>query len=648
MTWVAWVAALAVLAGAGAGSYLAGREEWELRLGHRIGLAVSAGVGAAVVAALVAIPARAAVLPQTATSAPASAALAALLGVLIGVLAAVLTQTVRLAAVSIVLLIGVVWLLALISVAPSLPAGSSLPEVRLAVLDLFDAPPVAVLCAPLLALLICGGISFAARTRGLPPLQTAVATAAAPGLLALIYLVGTPGTGDRDGQTTPYAGALIALAVGLLTSLLIGIVRHRVAATCRPDRWRRRSPPRPARTRARRHRHPPGPGIGDAGQTLPSSAADSGVEFPPADRPAGFDSGLTSSFAPVRSPGFDAGLPATGTGAGLPLTGSGSPLTGSGLPLTGSGLTGTGLTGSGLPAAGTGPGSGLGSTPAPASTGFDPTLGPSRPGFDLAPGFGSTAEPRAGPRPAAPTRPPAPVGRPTRSRSAPGRGSPGSTAPCRVAEGSVHRPAERSAHRPADRSRPPGHPDPDRPVAGLRPPRHRIRHRYAGRPAGGARDGHPVLFDRPTDRRPVPHPPGPPPAPPIRWRARSGRRRNLHPVRPTHDKPGPVLVRLLVGGPPGTRPLGRDPRPPSRGRRPPGRSPGPPPVDRPSPASTCPRPASATAVPDSPRPDQPAELVPATTGPIGGPLASETAWSTVSGQASRPPVRSPGRPGWTS
>src|SRR5690606_26381269 len=68
-------------------------------------------------------------------------------------------------------------------------------------------------------------IALAARSRGLPPLQTAAATAAAPGVLALAYLIGSPGVGERTVQTSPYAGALLSVATGLLAALLIGVVR---------------------------------------------------------------------------------------------------------------------------------------------------------------------------------------------------------------------------------------------------------------------------------------------------------------------------------------------------------------------------------------------------------------------------------------
>src|SRR5690606_38208223 len=120
--------------------------------------------------------------------------------------------------------------LALVSALPALLPGADPPDARLAVLDLSvtgggSGSTVAIVTIPVVALLVCGGVAAAARSRGLPPLSTAVASTAAPGLLALCYVIGTPGTGDRAVQTSPYAASLIAVAVGLLTSLLIGVVR---------------------------------------------------------------------------------------------------------------------------------------------------------------------------------------------------------------------------------------------------------------------------------------------------------------------------------------------------------------------------------------------------------------------------------------
>jgi len=229
LTWVAWFAALAVIGGSAAGAWAAQRQELDLQIGNKLAVVAAAAVGAAVVVPLTLLPADSATVlmrdrPVLAT------ALTGLLGVVVGIAAAVATLSVRLVAVSLTLLVAVVWLLALVSALPALLPGAGPPDVRLAVLDLGvtgggSGSTVAVITIPLVALLVCGAVAAAARWQGLSPLLAAVASTAAPGLLALTYLIGTPGTGDREVQTSPYAASLIAVAVGLVASLLIGTVK---------------------------------------------------------------------------------------------------------------------------------------------------------------------------------------------------------------------------------------------------------------------------------------------------------------------------------------------------------------------------------------------------------------------------------------
>lgn len=230
LTWVAWFAALAGLAGGAAGARAAHRFGLVRQLGGRILVAAAGGLGAVIVVPLTALPADRAALVGRETAAPAlEVALAAGLGVVVGILAAVAALSVRLVAVSLTALVGLVWLIALISVAPALAPTAELPQVRLGVLDLPAAggpgSVAAVLTPAIVALLVCGGIAGAARYRGLSPLLAAVSSTAAPGLLALVYLIGSPGTGERAVQAAPYAGALLAVAGGLLLSLAIGVVR---------------------------------------------------------------------------------------------------------------------------------------------------------------------------------------------------------------------------------------------------------------------------------------------------------------------------------------------------------------------------------------------------------------------------------------
>src|SRR5690606_31180159 len=186
LTWVAWFATLAAIGGAAAGAWMARRRQLDLQIGTKFAVAGAAGVGAAVVVPLTLLPADAATVlvrdrPVLAT------ALTGLLGVVVGISAAVTALSVRLVAVSLALLVAVVWLLALVSAMPALLPGADPPDVRLAVLDLpftggGSGSTVAVVSIPLVALLVCETVAAAARSRGLSPLLTAVASTAAPGL----------------------------------------------------------------------------------------------------------------------------------------------------------------------------------------------------------------------------------------------------------------------------------------------------------------------------------------------------------------------------------------------------------------------------------------------------------------------------------
>jgi hypothetical protein len=234
LTWTAWFAMLAVLAGATGGVWTAGRlrrgtdRAAPLQLGQRIMIVLAAAVGAVVTVALTAVPARAAELAQT--SPPLDAALAALLGVVAGILIAVAALSLRVVAVSVAAVVSATWLVALVSVVPSLGPGGDLPLVRLGVLDLpaFGTgarSTVAVLFPPALGLLVGAVVAAAARSRGLPGLHTFLAGFAGPALLALPYLIAPPTGGDRAVQAPAFGGALIAVAAGLLAGLVVAAAR---------------------------------------------------------------------------------------------------------------------------------------------------------------------------------------------------------------------------------------------------------------------------------------------------------------------------------------------------------------------------------------------------------------------------------------
>lgn len=324
LTWVAWFAVLAGLGGAAAGARAGRRYRLAGQLGSRIAVAAAAGLGAAVVLPLTALPADAAELVGRESALPAlEAALAGGLGVVVGILAAAAALSVRLVAVSVTLLVAAVWLVALVSVVPSLAPTADLPEVRLGVLDLPAAggggSTIAALTAPILALLICGTVAAAARSRGLSPLQTAVASTAAPGLLALVYLVGSPGTGDRAVQAAPYAGALIAVATGLLASLVIGVVRLPSASGGEPEPASGLKPAEPAAAPVspappESGLEPAKPAAGPVSPAPPEWPAAGAPLSPPPGRPEPPSPPEPAAAAPPETPGATeplAGTPPT-------------------------------------------------------------------------------------------------------------------------------------------------------------------------------------------------------------------------------------------------------------------------------------------------------------------------------------------------
>lgn len=228
VAWVAWFAIVATVTGAVAGRFRANRQglmlvDWASRLA----VTGASAVGALAVAPLAMLPARAAQL--TSINPVLTAGLAAVLGVLIGAAAALAALSQRPFGWNIAIVVGGVWLVVLLSVAPSLGPTDPLPDVRLGVIDpasVSDATAnrLAVLTMPALALLagVAGGLL--SRSRPYPTAVAAGCGAIGPALVALAYLVAGPG-GAESYQAAPYWGALIGAGAGALGSVLATVVR---------------------------------------------------------------------------------------------------------------------------------------------------------------------------------------------------------------------------------------------------------------------------------------------------------------------------------------------------------------------------------------------------------------------------------------
>jgi hypothetical protein len=285
LAWLGWFAGVATVVGAVTADRLAERSGHRAGTGSRIAFGAAAAVGGAVVAPLSMLPARDAQLP--ATDPVLVTSVTALLGALAGIIVAFAALTHWALRHDITWLVGAVWALALLSVLPSIGPGDPLPTVRLGMLD----PPwlsggvtqrVAVVTMPALALVVGAGCGALARWRRQPLPAVAGCGAAGPALLALAYLIAGPGTGTDRYQATPYWGALFAVAVGALGSVL--------AATM------------------------PWPGAGER----PGAGANPGGTHTGVDTPApGADAGLRIPNAPGRPSSPDTSTNSA-EGAGVP------------------------------------------------------------------------------------------------------------------------------------------------------------------------------------------------------------------------------------------------------------------------------------------------------------------------------------------
>ncbi|MEE6260412.1 TDT family transporter [Plantactinospora sonchi] len=228
LVWVGWFALVAAVAGTVVAHLLTRRYDLPVATGTRLVTAIGATVGALVVAPLSMRPARTAevagVDPVTAVGTTA------LLGAVVGLATAVATLHWRTVAHNVAAFVGFGWLLALISVLPSLGPTDPLPAVRLGALDpswlgTGSAQRLAVVLMPALALVVGALIGALARRDGRPVPVVATAGLVGPATFAMAYLLAGAG-GSADGyQAAPYWGALVAVAAGAVGSGLAAVLR---------------------------------------------------------------------------------------------------------------------------------------------------------------------------------------------------------------------------------------------------------------------------------------------------------------------------------------------------------------------------------------------------------------------------------------
>ncbi|MCZ7378382.1 hypothetical protein [Micromonospora sp. WMMC250] len=285
LVWVGWFAANAAVVGAVLTGRLARRDSPPPGTGRQLAIGGAAALGATVIAPLCMQPARAAELISV--DPVWAVGICAVLGAVIGAGAAIAVLLRPELGWNMVAVAGAVWLLALISVLPSLGTTGPLPTVRLGVLEpswLDDAAAqrLALLLLPIVALLAGGATAGLARWRGQAPLVSGATGVAGPVLVAFAYLTAGPGDAVDRYQATPYYASLIAILAGALGAAAAALLRWPAGArTTGPEAIEPSDILRPL---------PPGPELPGAASTdapnEPAAAERTAVEPPTDTKPA--------------------------------------------------------------------------------------------------------------------------------------------------------------------------------------------------------------------------------------------------------------------------------------------------------------------------------------------------------------------------
>ncbi|MER7890345.1 hypothetical protein ABTX15_11010 [Micromonospora sp. NPDC094482] len=301
LVWVGWFAANAAVAGAVLTERLARRDALPVSTGRQLAVGAAAALGATAIAPLCMQPARAAELVSV--DPVFAVGICAVLGAVVGAGAAIAVLLNPPLGWNAAAVAGAIWLFALVSALPSLGVDGPLRAVRLGVLEptwlaTDSAQRLSLILLPLVALLAGAATAGLARWRGQVPLISAATGVAGPVLVAFAYLTAGPGDPVNRYQTTPYYGALIAVAAGALGATAAALLR-----------W-------PARARATgAHAIEPS----DILRPLPAGPALPTAESTVADHPAGEQAEPAGADLAGRSGGT---VPATG---GTPSGGDASP-----------------------------------------------------------------------------------------------------------------------------------------------------------------------------------------------------------------------------------------------------------------------------------------------------------------------------------
>ena len=241
LTWIVWFAMCAVVGGTAFamshGRLLARRVGIASRHTDGVGITLRAiaAAGAGIGAVLAMLPLT--VYPAISAKVPAlDAAITVALNVntalIIATVLAAVTAANRPLSTSMLVFTIAAWVLALVSELNSLPlmAQLYLEPVRLGVLDIGSLEPDAraYLTMPVLAFVLGAIIALVSRARRNSRVLTAFSGATGPLLIALAYLMGGPGLSrELTNQADAYLGAMLAVVVGLVPSVLVALLPPR-------------------------------------------------------------------------------------------------------------------------------------------------------------------------------------------------------------------------------------------------------------------------------------------------------------------------------------------------------------------------------------------------------------------------------------
>jgi hypothetical protein len=232
LTWVGFIYAVAVLAGAAAGRRAAPR-----RIGTtatRVTAAASAAAGSAAAVTVARLLSRDAT-PPVSGDPELVVTITAGAGVLAGLIIALLAMSAPPIAGGVRAAVAWIWLVGIGAAAAGIASGDADAAPRLAVLDAPSVVPAAWWSGPYAMAGIAAILGFAvagvARWGGAHRLGVVLSGFAGPAVVAAAYLIAGPGEGsDQAAQSEPYRASLIAAGAGLCAALLVGLPGRRSAA----------------------------------------------------------------------------------------------------------------------------------------------------------------------------------------------------------------------------------------------------------------------------------------------------------------------------------------------------------------------------------------------------------------------------------